>query len=125
MSGSPENRINFVKNQGDEEVMTIDVQPDHELIYGSIATYLGRINFGKGNIEATHVKQEDFTKNLQLIAGNYLIYAPDYRQINGVCMDGRNFLMTEAKTKPDPRPKVIGGPSLFTPIVAQLLVFQY
>jgi hypothetical protein len=102
----------------DEELMSNTEQ----LLYIDDVTirYIGRVEWGKGSIDASHVSKEDFTKHLEIVAQNCVIFVPDLRQRFGGCMDGRGNSETKAGTPVEPRPKVPGGPSMFAWYVASV-----
>lgn len=84
------------------------------------ANYLGRINFGDGNIDASEMSAEDYMSQVDWIANNALVFTPDIRQLYGGCMDGRSNIITDGGNEVLHRPKVIGGPSLFAWYVASI-----
>ena len=76
-------------------------------------TYNGRVDFGVGAINAEETTQEQFIGQLKYIAGNGLEYVPNYEQLFGNCMDGRGDDKTLGGIDVTPRPKLLGGPSVF------------
>lgn len=86
--------------------------------------YLGRVDFGQGNIDASNVTVPEFMGQLDYIGTKGLVRVPDMLQVYGGCMDGRGNMTTLAGNQVPPRPKVIGGPSLFSWYVASLGNFK-
>lgn len=92
--------------------------PEHDALLQ--VRHNGRIDFGTGNIDATLATQEQYVEKLKFVASEGLILVPDFRQFYGGCMDGRGNVLTIAGNPVPPRPKVIGGPSLFVWYVASI-----
>lgn len=86
--------------------------------------YLGRVDFGQGNIDATSVSVPEFMDQLDYIGTQGLVRVPNMSQVYGGCMDGRGNITTLAGNQVPPRPKVIGGPSLFSWYVSSLGNFK-
>ncbi len=96
-----------------------------EILQKPIANYLGRVEFGIGNIDASDVTKEEFTEQLENIKDNHLEFVSDLRLVHGSCMDGRSDVMTEAGNRVQgTRPKIIGGPSLFAWYAASIGQFE-
>jgi hypothetical protein len=75
--------------------------------------YLGRIDFGQGNIDASDVEQQAFTDHIQYIGSEGLVYAADLSELYSGCIDGRPNIQTISGKPVRPRSKVIGGNTLF------------
>lgn len=97
------------------------MDPRQELLKKPVSNYLGRIDFGSGNIDAEDVTVEEFKNQLEVIRVNHLDFISDLRLVHGSCMDGRNDIKTESgNILVGARPKIIGGPSLFAWNVASI-----
>ncbi|MCX6727533.1 MAG: hypothetical protein NTX11_01845 [Candidatus Saccharibacteria bacterium] len=113
---SSEFGIENMQVQGEQ--MALESEQNRELVLGAMAHYLGRIDFGKGSIDARDITEEQFMDHLNTVSEQFLMFVPDLRQRYGGCMDGRGNLQTDTGKPVAPRPKVIGGPSLFAHNVA-------
>lgn len=91
-----------------------------ETVNGIEVRYVGRVDFGQGNIDATDVSMEEATKQAETVAREGLIQVTDYKDEYGGCMDGRDNDVNELGQGFPPRPKVIGGPSVFGWYVAAI-----
>ena len=92
--------------------------PEHDALIQ--VRYEGRLDFAAGTIDATDITPEQFIEKLKFIGSEGLILVPDLSQLHGGCMDGRGNALTIAGNPVAPRPKVIGGPSLFTWYLASI-----
>lgn len=91
-----------------------------EVAVEATINYVGRIDFGRGNIDASGVTKEEAMRQAGIVLKEGLIPQGDYRGQYGGCMDGRDNYLDETGAPFEPRPKVIGGPVVFGWTVASI-----
>src|SRR5688572_16188527 len=104
----------FAMEQGEE----MSEHEKLERVDGARALYIGRVGYGKGAIDASEIPKSEFMAELTHAANECMVFVPDFRQIYGGCMDGRDNVITLAGNAILPRPKVIGAPVWFAWAVA-------
>jgi hypothetical protein len=89
-----------------------------EMLRERTVDYVGRIHFGEGSIDASHVSEDAAMEAARNAVDT--MQPVDYMAVPGNCMDGRTDKHTEAEEEVEARPKVIGGPAMFTWTVAEI-----